>query len=194
MIVSKCLYRPTDTGINGIIQCNMNKQNLPLIFGISLPIVFIIIISLVLFVPSISIKPAHNFIYSFEDSYGNYYKNIYVIDKNRITTSPIKNPSLYTDKQQKYTSDNSPIYLYNVSEDTSRQISLEDAKNLLLDPGPSSPDGYNVSYQYNSGDLFFGQNNSGYYIFNNKGKKKINGIANGPYSGYGNFKVVGWVK
>jgi hypothetical protein len=42
----------------------MKNNHWPLIIGICLPVIFILIISIALFVPSRFIKPEHNFIYS----------------------------------------------------------------------------------------------------------------------------------
>lgn len=175
----------------------MQTKNLPIIIGIALPILFIVIISAVVFVPSLFVKPQHNFIYTQENSYNYYnqgYKNTYKIENEHITLQqmPVR-------EKETYVGDMPTIYLYDVKLNTSHEISLDEAKNLSLDAGPSSPDGYAVNYKTSHEGIFglFGSssNNNGYYVTKGNGSKKLDALANSGYNYYsGAFKLIGWVK
>jgi|SRR3989344_6461762 len=173
-------------------------KNIPLLVGIALPIVFIFIISIIIFTPSLFIKPQYNFLYSNDDYYYNYnqrYSNTYIVENNHVLLSPLP-----TTTGIKYQSDNPPLFLYDVKTDSTHQIDWSEAKNLLIDAGPSSPDGYIVKYQYSNDGIFelFGSNGNqnGYVISKGNGSKKLNGLNSNGYSYYnsGNFKFIGWIK
>lgn len=176
----------------------MQTKNLPIIIGITLPILFIVIISAVVFIPTLFVKPQYNFIYTSENSY-NYnnqiYKNTYKIDNEHIVLVP---QSL---KPYEISTGDAPtLYLYDVKLNTSHQISIDEAKNLSIDAGPSSPDGYAINYKTSNEGIFglFGSNsnNNGYYVTKNNGSKRLDALANTGYSYYnnGSFKLIGWVK
>jgi hypothetical protein len=177
----------------------MKIRNLPLIVGILIPILFITIISVVIFAPSLSIKPQHNFVYISDYEYYSYpegYLNSYKVENNRIILDP--NPS-YPERDklvQKKVAP--PLYLYDVKTDSSHLIDTQDIQNYLVDPGPSSPDGYNVAFEYMSDGIFglFGSSgeSSGFFISKDGGKKKLNGISGYRCCSTGNFKLIGWVK
>jgi hypothetical protein len=186
----------------------MKTNNLPIFVGIALPLVFIVIISVVVFLPSFFVKPQHDFVYTTSDqSYGYYdydqgYKNTYRVENGKIVLEPVQvriDPSLKKDSIV-YKGDMPPLYRYEVKTNTSREISFKDAENLSLDLGPSSPDGYSVGYEYGNDGIFeiFGSNSNSDGLFISKGnaKKRLNGLVNndGYYWYRGNFKLIGWIK
>ncbi len=183
----------------------MKNKNLPLIVGIALPIVFIIIISVVIFLPSFFIKPQYNFIYALDNNYYAYnqsYKNTFGVENGKIVSVPISAPlNLPRREVVNYLGDYPKIYLYNVKNGTSHEIGFAEAEKLSLDAGPSSPDGYSISYEYgNYGffDLIGGNNNSnGYFIYKGNAKKRLLGFVDDNSRYYGsnsNFKIIGWIK
>lgn len=188
----------------------MKTNNLPLIVGISLPLVFIVIISIVVFLPSFFVKPQHDFIYTDSDPYQNYgyygydqgYKNTYGVENGKIILEPVPvkiDPSLKKEFIV-YKGEMPTLYRYDVKTNTSHEISLKEAQSLSLDPGPSSPDGYTVSFENRNDGIFeiFGSNNSTSGLFISKGnaKKRLDGLVyNNQYYWYqGNFKLIGWIK
>ena len=88
-------------------------KNIPLLIGITLPIIFILIISVVIFTPSLFIKPQYNFLYSNNDSYyyDYRYSNTYTVENNRLSLSPLPATSGVT-----YKDGNPPLYLYDVKK------------------------------------------------------------------------------
>lgn len=175
----------------------MNTKNLPLMVGIALPLLLIGVITLVIFGPSLSIKPAHDFIYTSDDDYYSYtrdYLHTYKVMDGRITLEAVPPKPGYAP-----TKTAPPLYLYDVQTDTVHQITFEDARGYVLDPGPSSPDGYSVSYQYGHDGIFelFGSSNedNGYVISKGDGVKRLSGITgNGRYSYDDGFKLLGWIQ
>ncbi len=190
----------------------MLKKHLPLIVAIALPIIFIGILALVIAVPSMRISPQHDFIYidmqeKNARSMGYPYAYIqyryeYAIEGGKLTRLPLNGRQGADfrefpppNEQVEYV-DAPTLYYYSVTENTSREISFADAEKLSLVSGPSSPDGYNVSYEYNSDgvfELFGSDNNSGYVITKGTGRKMLTGMpSNQDYYG-GSFTLIGWV-
>ncbi len=165
-------------------------KNIPLLIGIALPVIFILAILIIIFTPSFFIKPQYNFLYldsNLEFYYPKYYtnySNTYVVVGNRLSLSPF--PVI---QGVLYKEGNIPMYLYDVKSNSIRQVDWNEAKNFNIDPGPSSPDGYIVKYQYNEVfELFGSGKNFGYTIFKDNRSKKLNGLDSI------NFKFIGWVK
>ncbi len=184
----------------------MNTKHIPLLVAIALPILFIIILAVTLFVPSSKINPEFNFLYidsseQWKTSFNTFrYENTYEVENNKIVKKTIiysKSENLmYEDKIEK--KDSPSLYLYDVEENTSKIITFEDAQDLDLEQGPSSPDGYTVKFEYNSDGIFelFGSNNdAGYYITKGSGKKILSGIgSSADYYGQNDIKLIGWIK
>lgn len=168
-------------------------KNFPLIVGIALPIVFIAIIVSVLYVPGLFINPQYDFIYTLRDNnyyYGNY-RNDYEVRGGTLAAvpQPIR-------ENVEFAADIPDLYLYDIETNTSRYIERADAERFSLDPGPSSPDGYQVQYRYSNSGIFElfggGGNNGGYYIEGEDGAKRLPGIGS-VNSWLGNFTFIGWV-
>ncbi len=184
----------------------MNKKHAPLIAAIALPIVFIIILALAIVVPSSRVNPKHDFVYvdtseQYRTSFNGFqYKNMYEVKEGKISKVALK---INVDPMLKYPElieykDAPTLYYYDVDENTVREISFAEAQNLTLDKGPSSPDGYNLKFEYNSDgifELFGSDNNSGYFITKGAGKKQLTGIAGTDYYySSEDIKLIGWVK
>jgi hypothetical protein len=97
------------------------------------------------------------------------------------------------------TYENAPkMYYYDIHNETSREISFEEAQKLSLQKGPSSPDGYTVSHNnnYDSGFLgiFGSENRSSYVITKGKGKKILSGIVGDTLYYNSELNIIGWIK
>jgi hypothetical protein len=178
----------------------MKNKNLPIIIGVALPLVFIVVISIIIFTPTLFVKPGFNFLYTTMDNYYGYnqgYKNTYKVVNNHIELEPIPLIEEYN-KNIPYKAEAPTIYLYDVTNNSSHEISLEEAKKFFLDPGPSSPDGYSIKYQYGHDGIFelFGSNNNrnGYFIAKDSGAKKLEGLKSDRYWGSEDLKFIGWIK
>jgi hypothetical protein len=191
------------------------RQNPALVIGISLPFIFIAILVAAVVYPSLAITPAHDFLY-ITDSYQNYpgsptmYKNKFVVQNGKLALQPIMTvaspavsvppapaPVSASPANATTVADEPPLFLYDVTTKSSHEISLADAEQLSLDPGPTSPDGYTIQYEYGN-DGFFGlfggdTNSQGYFISKGESSRRLTGL--GDTSMYANdFQLVGWVQ
>ena len=178
----------------------MKTKNLPLIIGITLPIVFIVIISIIIYIPALSIRPSYNFIYTTNDdyAYNQVYRNTYNVVNGHIALQNIDVKPPLTN--QVYKGDAPDLFFYDVKTNTATKITPDQAKAYTLDPGPTSPDGYTINYEYSNEGIFslFGSNSrdSGYFIEKNSGRKRLDGLVgqNGTYYYQGYVKILGWIK
>ncbi len=171
----------------------MNPKNAPIIVAIAMPIVFIIAVAIFIYIPKANINPQHDFIYTTRDySYYGSYKNDFTVVNGKVTLKPIQNL-----QDRKDVTDMPILYRYDISEDTTHQITFAEAQGLSLDPGPSSPDGYGVSYDYSHDGIFeiFGssRDNRGVFITKGNAKKKLSLGTNDSYYS-SSFRLIGWVK
>lgn len=165
------------------------KKNKQLIAVISLPLVMMLVVALIVYVPSLFIKPTYDFIYYTCDGYC-YSQNIDVKSGKVVETF----------KQNNYgyavrPNDPSPvIYLYSVEDGESREITLEEAQKYELDDSYKSPDGFEIT---NGGGYSGGFILGGYYGDGDSVKKLQKGTASfdtdiDRYDYYFNF--LGWVE
>ncbi len=173
----------------------MKNQYLPLIVGVSLPLILILAISIVIFTPSLLVNPKHNFIYTTSSAYYPYnyeYRNTYKVENDRLVLEAVPPRENITQ-----TKDLPTLYVYDVRSDSAHQITFEEAQDYSIDLGPSSPDGYTLIYQYGNNGIFellgSGNDNRGYFISRSNGKRKLNGLAGDGWNS-SNFKLIGWIK
>lgn len=175
----------------------MNKQHIPIIVGIALPVIFIIAISIYIISARASIQPAHDFVYAMrsQSNYSGYYvesiPNQYVVQNNKLTLNKVTvRPDVTA------TTYNPDLFIYDVENDTSRKVTFDEAAALSLDAGPSSPDGYIVRYEYGHNGIFeiFGSDDSsrGYVISKGNGDKKIAIPTADRWSD--DMMFIGWIK
>lgn len=171
------------------------KKNLPLIIGLALPVLFIIIIAVVVYLPTNFVNPKHNFIYK-EQSYDSFRNDVVIVgDKLTLAPTNIAEKAMVADPYY-VVKDYPKLYMYDFSKSASYEITLEEAKELSVVKGPSSPDGYSIERNNNHSGIFeiFGsyEDNSGYFITSPDGsKRKLTGIQ-GEY--YYDLNIIGWVK
>jgi hypothetical protein len=172
------------------------RKNLPLIVGIGLPVLFVIVLFIAVAIPNSNIHPGHDFVYTFDGVapyYSDTYRDTYAVQDGHIVPKPIQTTNTASSAALK---DRAPLYLYDVQNDSTHEISLADAQALSLVPGPSSPEGYTVDYRYGSEGIFDlvggSHNENGYYLVFKNGTRKLSGLGSN-YNGY-NFHLIGWVK
>jgi hypothetical protein len=121
--------------------------------------------------------------------------NTYKVINQRVAMEP--NPSYNTTTSYGYgESQSAPkLYVYDITTNTVKQITLEEAQQYVVDPGPSSPDGYQVQYNYNSNGIFDlfagGSRRSGYVISKGSTSKSLPGMTSDSY--YGSYSFIGWI-
>lgn len=190
------------------------KKNFALIVGIALPIIFIGILLVVVAGPSFFLKPQHNFLYTADTNIGSGYSYPYTVYKNKyavvkgqlvlqpfsFATSTIKNvptPVPIGEYPNAVVQDAPTLFLYNVTDNTSHEITAVDAAKLYLDAGPTSADGFIVQYSYNNDGVFgiFGGGSGGpqYYISKGDNGKRLTRLGLGQNGYPNNFQFLAWI-
>ena len=165
----------------------MKKEKIPILIGILLPVILVLAFMAYLFLPSIMPGTEYNFIYTVrEDNYSYRIQN-----EENFTYNVVNNQIVYTGDQNNPTM---KLYLYDTKNNTSRLISLSEANNFHIHPGPSSPDGFNVQYEWRgSYSLFYSSSSDrGYYIRKGNRSKKLTGFHWSHNNS--SFKLIGWIK
>ena len=155
------------------------KQKLAAIIGVLIPLFFIVIVAVSVYLPSLSIKPKYDFLYT---AGYNGASNNYKVENGKLQ-------KVY-DKFS-YESDFPTIYRYNAQTNSSRSIDFTNTNYLSLDDSSKSPDGYAVKGNSNdSGGFLFWSSSSNDDVFIQKGTggKKIE-TSGDVYD----FKFLGWV-
>ncbi len=164
----------------------MKKENIPVLIGISLPVTLVLAFMVYLFLPNIMPGTDYNFIYTVgENRYSPWNEENYkyeVVGNQIVYTGDQSNPSV-------------ELYLYDTEKDTSRLISISEANEFHIYPGPSSPDGFTAQYEFRRNDFFFfygSSGDSGYYIRKKNRSKKLTGLHWNYHNSY--FRLIGWIK
>lgn len=178
----------------------MKKENLPLIIGLAIPVLMVIVLVAVIYLPRLYIKPTYNFVFA-TGSYPTYQDNAtkekteYTVIDGRLT----KDISAIVYHFSTYYSENSPkFYRYNVTEKKTLPISDKEVMRLSLDPSQTSPDGFVLNYGTQVDNVFEGLFGGGRDYSQHvleKGSVSIPitlPLTDDRYSS--NFHFVGWIK
>lgn len=180
------------------------KKNLPIIIGVLLPIIFILVIAGFILIPTYNINPKYDFLYTKNQDYDYYarktYKNTYKVVNGKLISEPIKLDSKKYSPETEFIDSLPDLFVYNTKDNTTHKITLEDTKDMYIDVGPSSTDGYNVEYRYGDHGILdiFGSSysaDSGFYITKDKAGKKLTGVyqeAN-SYLYPHDLNFIGWI-
>ena len=182
------------------------KKNFLILLAFTLPIVFILVIALITYIPQSFISADYNFIYSSCFNNGRYHydcndylQRLYSVVDNKLVINEIDpaydlDQNKIPDIQENY---DARIFLHDTEKNESREITIEEAQTLMINNLLTSPDGVTVSNYYNNGADFFIFNNGssyGYYLTKGKSKSKLNFInQDSRYYYQDNFKFIGWV-
>ncbi len=185
------------------------KKNIALILAFALPVLFIIIVAVVNYLPSLSIGTEYNFVYvTCDNSIGGYYgcdnylRNRYVVENNKLVVREVVIPenidtkaSVSMDEASNYTT---RIFMHNTKKNESREITVAEAQGFNLSELLTSPDGVSFSngYDYGVDTPFFYSSRSmyNYYLMQGGNRRKINLISGGDQYYYNsNLQFVGWI-
>lgn len=175
------------------------KNNYLVLIAILLPILFIIIVTLTAYLPSIFLKTNYDFIYAIcEDNTNNYPRSCKKYLNNKysiINTKIVLNNDPKTKESSNY---ESRLFIHDTENNESKEISYTEALDYSYSNLLTSPDGVTVSsgYQDRADFFIFSSSNSGYEHNLIKGnvKKKLNLINNSNRYNYeNNFIFIGWI-
>ncbi len=164
----------------------MKKNNLSLIFGISIPILMILFVALSIYLPRFFAEdPQYDFLYYVTDTHftSEYPENYYTVRKGYIDFVD-NNPE--EDFEQR-----AMIFRHDVSENESYEISYEEARNLQLDASYESPDGYELVNSY-GGDIFYiNVNYDKVFLKGHNTSKEMHLFSKNIY--YDQFNFLAWI-
>ena len=128
----------------------MKKNNLSLIFGLSIPLLMILFVGLSVYLPRLlAPPPQYDFLYYISDSFyaTDSPESRYIVKKGTIEFID-NNPSENFE-------DISMIFRHDVSENKSYEITYDEAKLLELIPSYESPDGYELVNSWGNDIMYF---------------------------------------
>ncbi len=185
------------------------KENLVVVIAFMLPVVIIVVVALSTYLPSMFISTDYNFIYtscsdgkyySYECS--NYLKESYKVVDGQLVVNTISEEQFFDSngnpKTEICNSCTARIFLHDTEKNEGREITLEEAKTLVLNRLLTSPDGVTVSSYYDRGadifPIFDGSSSYGYYLIKGRSKSKLSLInSDDRYYYRDNFQFLGWV-
>lgn len=157
-------------------------KDLLLLFAI--PTAIAVFAAVVVYVPRLLANPTYDFIYVYCGDYR--CRDSYLLDgDHRIVRN--------ADNDEYYDSISSLRY-YDAEQDATRALTLEEATQYELDGLSKSPDGYTlVREETDSGFLFWGEYDAGWYLKNGTKKQKVTLATQDSYYD-DEIDFLGWVK
>ena len=163
---------------------HIDRKHLPTLIAMSVPVVFILALVFVLYVPSLLVRPQYDFIYA-----DTYYHD-YTVENGKIVQQTTDRwfPGSYSNPEA-----SAQLHRYNVKDRKSQTISLADAQKLKIAPGETSPDGFEWSDSSSSGSgfwpLFWSGGSSTPSLKGNGATFRLDGLDISYYR----VKIIGWV-
>ncbi len=173
----------------------LNKKNLPLYIALAVPVLMIVVVAAMIYLPGIGKKPKINFLYmtgTYVYDYG-YGSGGYQVGGGHLVYNPPAANYNYPNTSQ---TGQVQFFVYDVTANQAREATLAEAQSYTLDPTNTSSDGYTVSQgNGNGGDFLFGGGGGDYSSWFIKGHNraiKLNLKLSG--SAYSNFRFLGWIE
>lgn len=168
-----------------------SKEHLPLLIGISLPVIVTIAVGLSIWIPTLyAVPPAYDFLYSTNDGY--QVDQQYVVENERL----VKRPARQYPKDAYPPVYNPVLFYHDTKANKTRSISFEEAKKLKLNASVLSPDGFEVvSGQNNNGFfpmMFGGMNDDRSHYLRGHGTAYKLSVSTTEMDYY-TFRLLGWV-
>ena len=165
----------------------VKKPNQPshlkdLILLFAIPIGIAVFAAIAVYAPRLFAKPKYDFIYSVCDNYD--CTDAFAVDNSgHISRSTNRNHDTSTVKLRYYSAEN----------DSTRSLTFEEATRYQLNSSSKSPDGYSlIKEKSDSGFLFWGNYDSGWYLKDGAKKKKVELSANDSYFSR-DINFLGWI-
>jgi hypothetical protein len=169
------------------------KKNIPLIVGLSIPIVMILAVAASIYLPGFFAQPTYDFLYQSYDSYQYDCRWEFRVTAGKV----VRTERTRQFPEQVFNECDATFYRYDAEKDESAEITFEDAQKLTLQESPVSPEGYEVAYGNGRGGMFpFFDSGYSNDVYLKKGvvSKKINVQgSSGNHYYYGGFQFLGWI-
>lgn len=156
-------------------------KDLILLFAI--PIGIAILAVAAVYTPRLLANPKYDFVYSVCSSYS--CSDDFSVDSSGHISQRAINRDYYREV--------TTLRYYSVKDNSTRSLTPEEAKRYQLNASSKSPDGYSLTKEdRDSGFLFWGSHDSGWYLKDGIKKKKIELSTVGSYSSR-DVTFLGWV-
>jgi hypothetical protein len=167
-------------------------KRISLIIGIAIPCLMIVLVAASIYLPGLfSPPPTFDFLYITGDDY--YQNRRYGVEQGRLAERQVTHPEHYSPGPARF-------FIHSVTRNESREISLEEARQLPLDANLKAPDGFEVVYGSRGSGVFpfIFFRNSDYNTMYLKGPHssiKLNLQVSPDGSYYSNrARFLGWIK
>ena len=179
---------------------NLNKFLNPLFLMVGVPILFVAVVAIMVYLPASLAKPQYDFVYISNDSY-HYYsasENFFVQDER------IQAYVLPSDVPQKLANENlkeyekselkniraEQFFIFDVKNKVAKPVSFEEVSKLRINPSSLSPDGYEFIRSRRAEGIFpfflFDSRDGGYVLKKGLATVKL------PIGG-SRVKFMGWI-
>jgi len=170
------------------------KKNIPLIVGISIPILMILFVAASIYLPLLFMhtKPEFNFLYVTGDY---LLGSQYSVENGKLVKHEFKDDEGRWPSIMRRRGD-AKLFVHDVTKNESRQISFEEAQSLDLNSNIKSPDGFEIVHGSRGGGPwpFFGFSETDYntvYIKGHNISRKLNVQQTERH--FGDFHFLGWI-
>ena len=184
----------------------MKKEHLPLVIGLSIPVLLVVVLAAIIYVPRLYLKPQFDFVYatgsypSYVDREGKIRVDYTVVNDRLVKmTVPVEISSDPQDRYYYSLRESTPpiFYHYDVSEQKNIPLSEAEVVALHLNPAQEAPDGFKIGYGRDSDDIFesiFGGRDYSERVLT-KGSVSIplNLVKPGEQYYSSDFDFIGWV-
>ena len=164
----------------------MKKNDLSLIFGVSIPVLMIIFVALSIYVPRVLAEdPQYDFLYYItEDNYNSEAnESYYTVRKGLIN---------FVDNNSKENfEERSMILRHDVSENKSFEVSFDEIRFLELKPSYKSPDDYELVDSYGGDLLYFDVGYDELILKGHNVTTKMNILDTNIF--FNQFNFLGWI-
>ena len=165
----------------------MLRKHFPLIIGLTIPVAMVLLVAASIVVPGLFVKPQYDFLYFTSADYSMNWD------------FGVMEGKLENVKQKKgLPTDGNPVpvfYVHDTQTNASRIVTMEEAKELTLDPSQISPDGFELVQGGSRGGFLFYSGNADYnaqYLRGHGVSKRMNVKTEGQRS-YGSIRFIGWI-
>ena len=170
----------------------VKRKNIPLIIALFIPVVMVVLIAASIYLPSFFVSPPQtDFVYSMGGDY--YSRDKFTVKEGRVVENEVKLPE--NNYAPRYAKD-PKLFYYDVTADSAREISLQEAQERTLNNQPLSSDGFEVVSGSYGGDMLFLSYDSSSrckkYLKKGAFSRKLNLVFVEDYC-Y-SFEFLGWAK
>ena len=136
----------------------LKKENIPLAVGLALPVLLVLVLAAVIYVPRLYVKPQYDFVYAVGD-YPQYFNDIdKTVTTYRIVDEQVRKEVVpyaqLGDQNWPRLNVGPQFYRYDVTEEKSVPLNESELMQIRLNPSQKSPDGFELNYGRGDENVF----------------------------------------